>query len=171
MTLSSVSQKETCVRIEVEALLGTGSLAGDFISEDIVIRYNLHPVMSDTSHTVCSAFNNCLQSNAILLLRVAFFYESSKKYDTYDIKALIFESTPVNRIVGRNTIEVYNFFEKIPSQLGGKLLIPEVDPILKCNKIQCDCLSEPPLTPISKTLTGSEPSSLLASLSVESQNL
>ena len=60
--------------MEVAALLDTRSLAGDFIAEDIVVRYNLKPVLSDTSYTVCSCFDNrCLKSNTILLLRVTFF--------------------------------------------------------------------------------------------------
>ena len=37
---------------DIDALLDTGSLAGDFIAEDIVVRYNLKPVLSDTSYTV-----------------------------------------------------------------------------------------------------------------------
>ena len=72
--------------MEVNALLDTGSLAGDFIAEDVVVRYNLKPVLSDISYTVCSGLDNrCLKSNTILLLRVTFFDESSNRYDTFDI--------------------------------------------------------------------------------------
>ena len=41
VTLSVLPQERTSIRLEVDALLGTGSLAGDFIAEDVVVRYNL----------------------------------------------------------------------------------------------------------------------------------
>ena len=78
VTLSVLPQERTSDRVEVDALLDTGSLAGDFIAEDVAVRYNLKPVLSDTSYTVCSDLDNrCLKSNTILLLRVTFFDESS----------------------------------------------------------------------------------------------
>ena len=42
VTLSVLPQERTSVRMEVDALLDTGSLAGDFIAEDVVVRYNLN---------------------------------------------------------------------------------------------------------------------------------
>ena len=68
VTLSVLPQEQTSVRTEVDALLDTGSLARDFIAEDVVVRYNLKPVLSDTSYTVCSGSDNrCMKSNTILL--------------------------------------------------------------------------------------------------------
>ena len=104
-------------------------------------------------------------------MHVTFFSEIGNKFDTFDIKALILKSTPVDLIIGRFTIKKYNILDTVPSQLGDKLLIPSVDPTLKCNKIQCDCLSDSPLTPILKPQTVSLSCSLLASPTVESQNL
>ena len=49
VTLSVLLQERTSVRMEVDALLDTGSLVGDFIAEDVLVRYNLKPVLSDTS--------------------------------------------------------------------------------------------------------------------------
>ena len=68
VTLSVLPLERTSVRMEMNALLDTGSLAGDFIPEDVVVRYNLKPVLSDTSYTVCSGLDNrCMKSNTILL--------------------------------------------------------------------------------------------------------
>ena len=90
VTLSVLPQERSSGRTEMDALLDTGSLAGDFIAEDVVFRYNLKPLLSDTSYTVCSGLDNrCLDSNTILLLRVKVFDESSNKYDTFDIKVHI----------------------------------------------------------------------------------
>ena len=99
--------------MEVDALLDTGSLAGDFIAEDVVVRYNLKPFMSDTSYTVCSGLDNrCLKSNTILLLRVTFFDESSNRYDTFDIKAHILKATPVDLIIGKTLLKSSIFLLK-----------------------------------------------------------
>ena len=96
VTLSILPQERTSIRMEVNALLDRGSLAGDFIAEDVVVRYNRRPVLSDTSYTVCSGLDDrCLKSNTILLLRVTFFDESSNRYDTFDIKAHILKATPL----------------------------------------------------------------------------
>ena len=54
ITLFVLPQERTSVRMKVDALLDTGSLAGDFIAEDVVVRYNLKPVLSNTSYTVSS---------------------------------------------------------------------------------------------------------------------
>ena len=82
VTLSVLPQERTSIRMEVDALLDTGSLAGNFITEDVVVRYNLKPVLSDTRYTVCSALDNrCTKSNTMLLLRVTFFDESSNRCD------------------------------------------------------------------------------------------
>ena len=84
VTLSVFPQERTSVRMEVDALLDTGSLAGYFTAEGVVVRYNLKSVLSDTSYTVCSGFDNrCLESNTILLLRVTYFEIDHGKMATY----------------------------------------------------------------------------------------
>ena len=86
--------------------------------------------MSDTSYTVCSGLHNhCLKSNTIRLLRDTFFDEISMKL--FYIKALILKSTPVDLIISRNTIKKFNLFDRVPSQLKGKLLILTLDPTPK----------------------------------------
>ena len=96
VTLFVLPQERTSVRMEVDALLDTGSLAGGFIAEDVVVRYNLKLVLSDTSYTVCSGLDNrCLKSNTILLLRVTFFDESSNRYETFDSRAHILKIPPL----------------------------------------------------------------------------
>ena len=121
MSVTLHVQERTSARMVVDALLDTGSLAGDFIAEDVVVRYNLKPVLSDTSYTVCSGLDNrCLKSNTILLLRVTFFDESSNRYDTFDIRVHILKATPVNLIIGGDSIKKFNLFSKDPSQLGIK---------------------------------------------------
>ena len=92
----------------MEALLDTGSLAGDFISEK----------QTDSKYTVCSGLDNsCHSVNTKLELRVTFYSEILNKNDTYDIDAITLKETPIGIIMGGNTIEKYRLFDKIPSQL------------------------------------------------------
>ena len=172
MSVTLHVQERTSARMVVDALLDTGSLAGDFIAEDVVVRYNLKPVLSDTSYTVCSGLDNpCLKSNTILLLRVTFFDESSNRYDTFDIRVHILKATPVTLIIGGDSIKKFNFFSKDPSQLGIKLPTPNPSQPSQCTTGPCDCPSDVPLTPVAKPRTGPVIHSLLASLTVEAQHI
>ena len=108
-----------------------------------------------------------MKSNTILLLRVTFFDESSNRYDTFDIKAHILKATPVDLIIGRDSIKKFNLFSKVPSQLGLKLPTRKPSQPCKCRTGPCDCPSEVPLTLVAKPRTGPVIRSLLASLTVE----
>ena len=54
----SLYQGEISGRVGVNALLDTGSLAGDYVSRRVVDKINLQPVISETSYTVCSGLDN-----------------------------------------------------------------------------------------------------------------
>ena len=58
VTLSTFP-KQTSVKARVEALLDTGSLAGDFISEKTVNIFNFTPTHTDSHLTVCLGLDNC----------------------------------------------------------------------------------------------------------------
>ena len=117
----ALSQGGISDEVGVNALLDTGSLAGDFVSRRVVDRHSLKPIISDTIYTVCSGLDNkCYEVNTMLLLRVSFFNELENKNDTFDWKAIILRETPFDFIVGRKTITRYNLFNKIPSQLGNE---------------------------------------------------
>ena len=97
--------QEESVSVEGEALLDTGSLAGDFVSERLVEEYSLVPIVTAYHRTVCTGLNNeCVKINTILLLRVTFFNEIVNKNTSFDIEATILNNTPIDLIIGRNTI-------------------------------------------------------------------
>ena len=65
-TLTSLPWQEESVSVEGEALLDTGSLAGDFVSERLVVEYSLVPIVTANHCTVCSGLNNeCVKTNTI----------------------------------------------------------------------------------------------------------
>ena len=89
-----------------EALLDTGCLAGDFISERIVDNNN-----SINTYTVCSGLDNqCYDIRNSIPLRVSFFNEAINNSDPFYINAIILKGTPIDLIIGRETI--ISFFEK-----------------------------------------------------------
>ena len=78
----------------MEALLDTGSLAGDFISEKIVNKFQYTPIQTDLKYTVGSGLDNsCYSVNTKLELRVTFYSEILNKNDTYDIDAITLKNT------------------------------------------------------------------------------
>ena len=107
-----------------------------------------------------------MKSNTILLLRVTFFDESSNRYDTFDIKAHVLKATPVDLIIGRDSMKKFNLFQKFLV----KLPIPKPSQTSKCRTGPCDCPLEVPLTLVEKPR---KPviRSLLASLTVEAQHI
>ena len=156
--------------MEGEALLDTGSLAGDFVSERLVGEYSLIPIVTANHRTVCSGLNNeCVKINTIRLLRVTFFNEIVNKNTSFDIEATILKNTPIDLIIGRYTIKKHKLFDQIPSQLGGKYLIPERITTSKCTKRKCDCKA-PAISQVAIP-TVFNPRSLLSSLIPEAQSI
>ena len=59
VVLTFVSQEEAKGSINVDALLDTGCLAGDFIARRIVDRFNIRPVINSAAKlSVCSGLDN-----------------------------------------------------------------------------------------------------------------
>ena len=78
--------------------------------------------------------------NITLLLRVSFFNDIINKYDTFETEAIILRETPFDFIIGRETIKRYNLFDKIPSQLGNRILNSVGTKKPELVERPCDCL-------------------------------
>ena len=173
----ALSQGGISDEVGVNALLDTGSLAGDFVSRRVVDRHNLKPVISDTIYTVCSGLDNkCYEVNTMLLLRVSFFNELENKNDTFDSKAIILRETPFDFIVGRKTITRYNLFNKIPSQLGNEIFSSVETKNSESVERPCDCYLKgtfnwPPTGSPPAEQTVAPTHRILTSLILNSENL
>ena len=104
--------------------------------------------------------------NTKIELCVTFFNELLTKYDTFDIATIILKETPIDIVIGRNTVRRYQLFDKVPSQLKSNDVI-QLDRKVGDGKTQC--LSQPSLTASKEILTVSPPHSIL-SLIPMSQN-
>ena len=59
VVLTFVSQEESKGSINLDALLNTGCLAGDFVARRIVDRFNIKPVINSAAKlSVCSGLDN-----------------------------------------------------------------------------------------------------------------
>ena len=75
--LTFPSQAESQERINVEGLLDTGCLAGDFVARRIVERYNIQPILQFTSKlSACSGLDNTrYDMSKSVIVSVKFFNE------------------------------------------------------------------------------------------------
>ena len=99
---------------------------------------------------------------------MSFLNEAINNSDTFDINAIILKDTPIDLIIGRETIKKNQLFRKIPSQLD--VSITE-DTFSEGAKKQCGCQPNGDLQPQLSSPTVAQTSRLLASLHLESEQL
>ena len=116
--LTFPSQAESQRRINVEGLLDTGCLAGDFVARRILDKYNIKPILKSTAKlSVCSGLDNtCYDMSKSVIVSVNFFNERVNKMNNFEIKAIILDSSPSDLIIGRSNIKKYGLVHQIPSQ-------------------------------------------------------
>jgi hypothetical protein len=114
VTLSHVSQSLEPPRSEIKALLDTGSLAGDFVAYRCILNLKLESfVVTSKKRIVCSGLDNkCYDISKSIQLRIFYFSEILNKTVFIETTAIILESSPVDLILGRNTIKLNNFLTK-----------------------------------------------------------
>jgi hypothetical protein len=100
--------------INCQALLDTGSIAGDFINNDLLLKLNgrNHTYKTNKLLKVCSGLDNhCLQSTDIL---VEFLINSIKS--SFTLTCHITSSGPLNLIIGRESIKKYDLVTNLQSR-------------------------------------------------------
>ena len=135
--------------VEAKALLDTGSLAGDFVSRQIVDQLHAsHFITSATSSlNVCSGLNNtCLVSNEMISMIVS--YRDKGLINEILIPLRILQNSAIDIIIGRDTIKKFDlassfpqfFFPEVKNDIGStvhKMALscdPKVIPILSLSK-------------------------------------
>ena len=113
----------------MDALLDTGCLAGDFVARRIVDKYNIKPVIHSTAKlSICSGLdNNCYDISKSVIISVNYFNERLNDINTFEIKAIILDTSPLDLIIGRARIKKLGLVLQVPSQFLniGKVLITE----------------------------------------------
>ena len=105
--LTFPSQAESQERINVEGLLDTDCLAGDFVAKRIVERYNIQPILQSTSKlSVCSGLDNTYyDTSKSVIVSVILFNERVNNMNNFEIKAINLDSSPLDLIIGCSTIK------------------------------------------------------------------
>ena len=86
VVLTFVSQEEAKGSINVDALLDTGCLAGDFVARRIVDRFHIKPVINSSAKlSVCSGLDNtCYDISESVIISVNYLNERLNKINTFD---------------------------------------------------------------------------------------
>jgi transposase InsO family protein len=146
VSVSATLQASTRRRNNVKALLDTGSLAGDFVAFRTIQALNLDPfILTHGSKLVCSGLDNsCYDVSSYIALQVSYFSENLNNYASIELKATVLNSSPIDLVIGRDTIRKYNLFSEIPSQLATRPTMSTVTsrPVSACCKdtgSSCGC--------------------------------
>ena len=134
------------------------------------------PTHTDSILTVCSGLDNtCRTLNTKVDLGVIFHNELLNNNDTIDLSPVILKETPVDMIIGRDTIKKYKLFEKIPSQLSSDCINhDDLEVVEGTNRCACQLMrdsTKPSLIAQTETLIVTSPHRLLSSLIPMSQNI
>ena len=118
VVLTFVSQEEAKGSINLDALLDTGCLTGDFVARRVVDRFNIKPVINSAAKLfVCSGLDNtCYDISKSVIISVNYLNEHLNKISTFEIKAVILETSPLDLIIGRATIKKLSLVHDVPSQ-------------------------------------------------------
>ena len=105
--------------IVLETLMDTGSLAGNFISASAVSRSRISHATQTDSKIVCSGLDNrCITLDSSIELFVFFTCSKSlRKNNPFKLKFFLLENSPIELIIGRDSIQEYDLFSYVPSQI------------------------------------------------------
>ena len=97
-------------------MLDSGSLVRDFVAKRVVSQLRLeHPIVTNKSRTVCSCLDSkCYDISDTLALYV--FLISMNFYENV-ANLIILESSPIDLLIGRETIKKFDLFNQVPSRL------------------------------------------------------
>jgi hypothetical protein len=86
----------------VQALLDTGCLVGDCMSQEIVDKLNASHLVVNINATICSGFNNqCSTDFPSLLIEITFIHENTFLKESFIKRVLKSPKSPIDLIIGR----------------------------------------------------------------------
>ena len=152
----------------------------------IVDKYNIKPVIHSTAKlSVCSGLDNtCYDISKSVIISVNYLNERLNDINTFEIKPIILETSPLDLIIGRATIKKLGLVHQVSSQFQniGKVLVTEdktSEQATKCSGCQSkkelqtsrSVPKGPPLISQLENPTVTQTSRILASLVLESEQL
>ena len=102
--------------IKVFALLDSGCLVGDCMSQNIVDKLQATHLLVHVNTTICIGFDNkCDSSFPSLLINISFINEITSLRESFNTSVFILKYTPLDLIIGRATIKKQFFSLRTPS--------------------------------------------------------
>jgi transposase InsO family protein len=133
-SMGKVSLKERNIR--VQCLLDSGSLAGDFISQEILENFSLNSFiqLDNSNKKICSGLDNsCSLSLGSLTASVMFINELNNKSEILILILKVLKNSPIDLIIGRESIKRFDLVSKNSSHFFSKpLLLSSITEDLTC---------------------------------------
>jgi hypothetical protein len=86
------------------------------MSQEMVYKLKASHLVVNTNTTICSGFNNdCSENFPALLVNISYFDEITKKIKAFQTNVFILPKSPIDVIIGRNTIKQQQFTRTTPS--------------------------------------------------------
>lgn len=106
----------------VQALLDTGCLVGDCISQEVVNSLNARHLVVNIQTTICSGFDNhCSDTHPSLIIKITFIHENAFLKESFTRRVYVLPKSPVDIIIGRKTIKDIDFYQSTPSHFSWKI--------------------------------------------------
>ena len=118
--VSLSSQISTRLKGDLETLIDTGSLAGNFISEAAFHRLDIASAVKLGYKRVCSGLDNtCIELKETIDLFVFLPCETNLNgCCSFFMKVFLLKDSPIDLIIGRESIKLYDLFTYVPSQIS-----------------------------------------------------
>ena len=116
--ISKIKANKDLNKTTAKALLDTGSLAGDFISNDFIVDLNLvnYVEIDNNEIQICSGLdNNCSSTSGSITLSLSFKNEVNNKTEFVTLVFKILHKSPIDIIIGRKSIKALKMVAKTPS--------------------------------------------------------
>jgi hypothetical protein len=85
-------------------------------------------ILTNESKLVCSGLDKtCYNVPSHIALQVSYFSEYLNKHLTIELKTTVLKFSPIDLVIGRESIRKYNLFSKIPCQLAAPPTVCSVD--------------------------------------------
>jgi hypothetical protein len=118
----AVTENAQNTKCSALALLDSGCLIGDCMSQKIVDMLDASHLIVYTNTTICSGFdNNCSSRFPTLLINISYFNEQTSLLENFHTRVFILPKTPIELIIGRKTIKQQQFSKTAPSHFQDQI--------------------------------------------------
>jgi len=118
--MSLNDQYNKIINIELNALIDTGALHGDYISNKIIKQHDI-PIINDSVVWICTGVDNaCVPSIGRTAIKLSFFNEQSSVTEYIALYPTVIDG-PIDLIIGKQSIFQHDLLPKLHEQIWGEM--------------------------------------------------